>query len=241
MLLAAASALVRVIAVVMLAPVLQGAAAPAACTFHPAREGWRGGCGRVFDGAPVFTLAPAAAVRTGAWRADAAPIAVWAGIMSDSDHAHAPVELEVYPGDSGVLRTPYGWFAVSGLARSEATLTFGLDTARDVPPNGLDRRIVERAAAILSSPAVWNRADTRRCPEGATTWSLYCAMEAATVDVTGGFHHRRPALQVVRRLVQARSAGRDYEHRLMDWNNDSRTRFEDLQQLFRDALERMPR
>jgi len=97
MLLAAASALVRLVAVVMLAPVLQGAAAPAACTFHPAREGWRGGCGRVFDGAPVFTLAPAAAVRTGAWRADAAPIAVWAGIMSDSDHAHAAVVSRFTP------------------------------------------------------------------------------------------------------------------------------------------------
>jgi hypothetical protein len=108
-----------------------------------------------------------------------------------------------------------------------------------VPPNALDRRIVQRAESILSSPSVWNRADNRQCPASETTWSVYCAMELATVQVTGGFHHRRPALQMVRRLVDERTAGRGYHHRLMDYNNDPTTTFADIRSLFAQALARM--
>jgi hypothetical protein len=87
-------------------------------------------------------------------------------------------------------------------------------------PNALDQKIVREAAAILSIEAAWNRADNRECPTSATTWSIYCALEKATFDVTGGFHHRRPALEVVREIVDERAATRNYHHRLMDYNND---------------------
>jgi hypothetical protein len=43
--------------------------------------------------------------------------------------------------------------------------------------------------------AAWNRSDNRECPTSATKWSIYCALEKATLDVTGGPHHRRPALR----------------------------------------------
>jgi hypothetical protein len=64
-------------------------------------------------------------------------------------------------------------------------------------------------------------------------------MEKATIEVTGGFHHRRPALQVVRKIVEERAASRPYKHRLMDYNNDPTTRFADVQTLFAEALRRM--
>jgi hypothetical protein len=98
---------------------------------------------------------------------------------------------------------------------------------------------VKRAAVILSSERVWNRADTRECSPADTKWSIYCAMEKATVEVAGGFHHRRLALQVVRKIVEERSAGKPYKHRLMDYNNDPATRFADVQTLFTEALQRM--
>ena len=73
-------------------------------------------------------------------------------------------------------------------------------------PNALDQKIVRKAAAILSTEAAWNRADNRECPISATKWSIYCALEKATFEVTGGFHHRRPALEVVREIVDERAA-----------------------------------
>jgi hypothetical protein len=133
----------------------------------------------------------------------------------------------------------YGWFAVTAFASDKQAVRFRIDTSHELPPSELDREIVKRAAAILSSTAVWNRADNRKCPPGASKWSIYCAMEQATIDVTGAFNHRRPALEVVREIVDQRSAGRNYDHRLMDYNNDPSTKLEDVRSLFAEALARM--
>jgi hypothetical protein len=64
-------------------------------------------------------------------------------------------------------------------------------------------------------------------------------MEKATIDVTGAFHHRRPALQVVRAIVDERTVNRPYQHRLMDYNNDPTTRLEDVRSLFAEAIRRI--
>jgi hypothetical protein len=92
---------------------------------------------------------------------------------------------------------------------------------------------------LLSSDAVWNRADDRKCDAAAKTWSIYCALEHATREVTGGFHHRRPALETVRLIVEERTKGRDYSHRLMDYNNDTSTHLNDVRSLFAEALAKM--
>jgi hypothetical protein len=117
-------------------------------------------------------------------------------------------------------------------------LSFDLDATREVPPNAVDREIVKRAAAILSSASAWNRADDRNCSASATTRSIYCAMEKASTDVTGGADHRRPAMEAVREVVEDRSAGRGYHHRLMDYNNDPRTTLADIAAIFAEALTR---
>jgi hypothetical protein len=120
-------------------------------------------------------------------------------------------------------------------------LEFDLDPATSVPPADLDRDLVIRAAAILSSESVWDRADDRQCSPEDKTWSIYCSMIRATMEVTGGIHHRRPAMEVVRQIVDGRSSGRKYEHRLRDYNNDPSTTFADLRSLFEEALGRLGR
>ena len=94
-------------------------------------------------------------------------------------------------------------------------------------------------------PLVWNRADNRRCAPDATKWSIYCAGVQAVEEVTGGtggghgIDHRRPALEVIRGVVEDRSKGRRYHHDLMDYNNDPTTNFADMQSVFSEALQRM--
>ena len=213
-----------------------GAGALSHCKFHRNGDQFAGGCGRWLDETPAMTLEPAAGITTGVWRRDMQPSAVWNGKMVSSEGTD-PLELELYPGGRGVLRTEYGWFAMTHFVESGG-LSFDLDASVEVKPNALDTDIVRRAAAILSSDSVWNRADNRKCPPDATTWSIYCAMEKATIEVTGGFHHRRPALEAVRAVVDRRSAGRNYHHRLRDYNNDPSTHLSDVQSLFREALQR---
>jgi hypothetical protein len=210
------------------------------CMFHHVDDHFGGSCGALFGQTPEMTLAPAAAVTTGLWRDDVHPASVWAGDMTDRGYRNARLELEIYDDNTGVLRTEYGWFAVTHFA-SSPTLSFDLDASHEVKPNALDQKIVREAADLLSTEAVWNRADNRECPAGATTWSIYCAIEKATFDATGGFHHRRPALEVVREIVEERAATRAYHHRLMDYNNDPTTRLSDVRSLFKEALMRMER
>jgi len=102
------------------------------------------------------------------------------------------------------------------------------------PVTKADVKIVGLARQILSSPSKWNRADTRMCPEDAGTYSLYCALEKATDEVTGGFKHRGAAMQEARFVIdESLAKGNKYEHRLMDYNNDRTTTFADIQKFFK--------
>jgi hypothetical protein len=149
------------------------------------------------------------------------------------------VEIEIYAGGTGVIRTYNGWFPVTAYSRNGSTLRFQMDTLNEIPAGPLDREILERAAKILSSDAVWNRADNRECPATATTWSIYCAVEKAEIEVTGGFHHRRPAGELVREIVDERAKNRNYRHRMMDYNNDPTTTIADVRSLFGEAVGRI--
>jgi hypothetical protein len=219
------------------APGLSSAATPplAHCSFANTGQHSQGGCGTIENETPVLTLAPAKAITSGAWREDVHPAEVWAGEMTTDDDPHSPVELEIYPGGRGILRTNFVWYPVSGFTASPS-LSFDIDASHEVAPGPVDEKILRRAAAILSTTAVWNRADDRRCPADAKTWSIFCALQKATLDVTGAFHHRRPALEAVRVIVEERSVGRNYDHRLKDYNNDATTTLADVQSLFKEAL-----
>lgn len=95
-----------------------------------------------------------------------------------------------------------------------------------------DILIVQRARKILDSPSKWNRADTRACPADAKIFSIYCALEKATVEVTGNFEHRGAAMQEARFVIDDIAPNRNYEHRLMNYNNDPTTTFADVQKVF---------
>jgi hypothetical protein len=64
-------------------------------------------------------------------------------------------------------------------------------------------------------------------------------VEKAEIEVTGGFHHRRPAGELVREIVDERAKNRNYSHRMMDYNNDPTTTLADVRSLFAEALARI--
>jgi hypothetical protein len=102
------------------------------------------------------------------------------------------------------------------------------------PVTSADLQIVQRARKILDSPAKWNRKDTRECPAGEKTFSLYCALEEATKDVSGDFKHRGAAMQEARFVIDEIAPNRSkYNHRLMGYNNDPTTTWADVQKFFK--------
>lgn len=96
-----------------------------------------------------------------------------------------------------------------------------------------DLEIVNKARQILDAPEKWNRADNRNCPDSETKFSLYCALEKATSEVTGNFAHRGAAMREARFVIDEDLAPKNkYEHRLMGYNNDPQTTFGDVRRFF---------
>ena len=110
---------------------------------------------------------------------------------------------------------------------------------RDRAVSAQDLAILDGADAILATEADWNRHDTRECLPGATSFSLFCALHKASTDVLGVYDHRRAALQEVRFAVEVATKGREFEHRLMDYNNLPETRFSDIKRLLAAARARV--
>ncbi|MEO8002836.1 MAG: hypothetical protein ABI644_13255 [Arenimonas sp.] len=112
---------------------------------------------------------------------------------------------------------------------------FGCKTApipayedRDQPVSLKDLEILDKADALLANESAWNRKDTRECPPEAKSLSIFCALQKASIEVLGTYDHRRAALQEVRFAVEDATKGREFEHRLMDYNNLAETQFSDI-------------
>jgi hypothetical protein len=144
----------------------------------------------------------------------------------------------------GVLVTVFGWLPCEGaaapiLVQNTAVPSSDELEGRDQPVTDEDLRILQRAEKILASPAVWNRHDTRICKRTDKTWSLFCALEKASLDVLGEYRHREVALQEVRFAVEDVTKGIEFEHRLMDYNNLASTKFEDITHVLKVATDRV--
>jgi hypothetical protein len=226
---------------VVLSVVSQQPAPPPHCKLSRVERTWQGDCSELEGQKPVLTATEADSLKSGRYRKDVNPSAIYVGTMRIPTGT-VPIEIETYPGGTGILR-PAGltWLGLSNVVSRPDTLEFDVDPSKPVPPSDLDREIVVRAASILSSEAAWDRADDRVCGPDDKTWSIYCAMTRATLEATGGIHHRRPAMEVVRQIVDTRSKGRKYEHRLRDYNNDPTTQLSDVRSLFEEALARLKR
>lgn len=121
---------------------------------------------------------------------------------------------------------------VAVMAQAATTQSVGDSNVRP-PVTKADLQIIKRAREILDSPTKWNRADNRECPAEAKTFSLYCALQRATIEVSGKAEHRNAVLQEARFVIDEIAADRNYEHRLMNYNNDPTTTFADIQEVFR--------
>jgi hypothetical protein len=104
-----------------------------------------------------------------------------------------------------------------------------------------DLRILERADAFLKDESAWNRKDDRQCDDDKASgkWSLSCALDVACIEELGHYEHARAALQEVRFVVEEVTHGRQFEGRLMGFNNLPETRFEDIKRVLRIARERV--
>lgn len=131
-----------------------------------------------------------------------------------------------------ILLVVVGWL--------NANLGHSLES-RDQPVTEDDLRILVRADELLSDASVWNRTDDRECAddESAGKRSLFCALHRACIDILGEYDHRRVALQEVRFAVEDATRGRNFAHRLRDFNNLPSTELADLKAVLSTAKQRV--
>ena len=110
---------------------------------------------------------------------------------------------------------------------------------RDQPVGAEDLEILERAAALLGDASLWDRTDDRTCDPAARQLSLFCALQRASIEVLGEYQHRRVAMQEVRFAIEDITGGREFEHRLMDFNNLPETTFDDVERVLSIARQRV--
>ena len=112
---------------------------------------------------------------------------------------------------------------------------------RDLAPSEIDLQILQQALEILYDESVWHQADERVCDddEKQDSWSIFCALYRASLEVTSKYLHSRPAMKEARNVIREITNKRPFEHRLRDYNNLPETTFEDIQNVLELAIERL--
>lgn len=166
---------------------------------------------------------------------------VWDGTFSLSGW-ELPFDL-VHEAQGGrevvVLRSELAWVVVStwsGFDDDRAMLSFA---AMDYPlASDLDDAILRNALRRSEKDFAWDRRDDRECEEdGLGAVSLFCILAAAIEDEAGVYHHRQPALEVVRQVIREGWPDRLSGHPVMDFNNHPDTTRDDLRGALECALE----
>jgi len=100
-------------------------------------------------------------------------------------------------------------------------------------PAGETVRILEIADALLADETVWDRSPIRMDDPVNGRYTLYSALATACHQVTGRYFHRHPALQAVRAEIEDRVPGRQWKHRLAEFNAEAS--FEDVKAVLTSA------
>jgi hypothetical protein len=161
----------------------------------------------------------------------------WLGTMQGVQ-PEDPTRFEVVAnvGSPGsVARTPFGWFEINQMKEGSDTLTIDINAQQQVRPTKNDIAIIARAIQLLPNDAAWNKNDNRQCPSGQPKISMFCALQNATTEISGGIHYRQPALQAVREVLNTVDPKRIKTHRIMDFNNHPDTTLAEIHGLLRQA------
>jgi hypothetical protein len=167
----------------------------------------------------------------------------WLGTMQGVQ-PEDPTRFEIVAnvGATGsVARTPFGWFAISEMQETSNTLAINVNARQQVRPTKNDIAIIARAIQMLPSDEVWNKNDNRQCPSGQPKISMFCALQNATTEISGGIHYRQPALQAVREVLNTVDPKRIKTHRIMDFNNHPDTTLAEIHDLLKQAQSKVER
>jgi hypothetical protein len=114
-----------------------------------------------------------------------------------------------------------------------------LDVVNPPPTSEDDIAILRSALTDLARITHWNRQEMQNCGSSdRTNTGLFCLLYNAVEARMGRYHHRQPALELVRAVIRERWRDRITSHQLVDFNNHPATTMPDLKTVLNMALER---
>jgi hypothetical protein len=123
--------------------------------------------------------------------------------------------------------------------RGASDVLLVLDLVNPPPATDDDIAILQSALGGLDRIAEWNRQEVQNCgSSGQTNTGLFCLLYTAVEARMGRYHHRQPALELVRAVIFERWRDRITSHQLIDFNNHPATTSTDLRTVLQVALER---
>jgi hypothetical protein len=124
-----------------------------------------------------------------------------------------------------------------GCTKTENGIVFGTPAyeKRDIKVSKIDLEILLRTKQLLGNESKWDSSVSRTCQKK-EPFTLYCALEAASIYVIGEYRHRQAALQEVRFAIDDKYSDRWSVHRLADFNAHSKTTFNDIKSVLNTAI-----
>jgi hypothetical protein len=93
----------------------------------------------------------------------------------------------------------------------------------------------------LKDSTNWHQNDDRNCNTDKLDkiYSLFCAIKTASIEKMGEYNHRGTVIQSTRFVIDDLYPNHGYAHTLMDFNNDSSTKFEDIIKVLSNVNDRI--
>jgi hypothetical protein len=122
--------------------------------------------------------------------------------------------------------------ACAACERGSSDVLLVLDLVTPPPATEDDLAILGTALGRLGRIAQWNRQEVQNCPNSdQANTGLFCLLYSAVEARMGRYHHRQPALQLVRAVIFERWRDRITSHQLVDFNNHPATTMAELRML----------
>ena len=128
------------------------------------------------------------------------------------------------------MKTSNGWYPWDKLRIENSKLIFSYDYWYCPPPTKTDLEILDLCIDYLKDSTKWQQNDDRDCDADKldNIWSLFCAIKIASIKKIGEYNHRGKVIQTTRFVIDELYPDHGYTHTLMDFNNDSSTKFKDI-------------
>lgn len=166
------------------------------------------------------------------------------GILTYPDGKTTKIEYEVVDHrgtDDIYMKTTLGYFLWDSFEVLNDRLTFIIDWWYCPPASESDLLILEMTASLLADSSNWHQYDDRKCEPDIkdSTWSLFCALKYASINITGEYNHHNTAMQYVRSAIDEMVPDHDFSHPLMGFNNAPGTSHSAIKDVLEKAKNRI--